>query len=188
MKIHSIVGVITNSSSVAYIFAQENGIECAKAFFNMIMEDVGAGINVDDVYEFSLVLDKYYAGDALDAYLNELYEGEERYCGDGILSSTLDKEREIIGQFLSDNGIDINDKSQLEEIDGAKLISLTKELHPILEEALTKGEIKLDGWDGMFSDVRLTRIKIKSKVSGKEFILEDEIKKFMNIECGNDNY
>ena len=53
VPIHSMVDVITNSSSVIYTEAKENSVELAKEIFNSILKAGGSEATADDLFDFS---------------------------------------------------------------------------------------------------------------------------------------
>ena len=55
VKIHSLVDVITNSSSVTYVMADEGSIEALKNLINLLLPE---GQKADDLFEFSLKKDE----------------------------------------------------------------------------------------------------------------------------------
>jgi len=57
IKLHSIVDVITNSSSVTYVMANKKSIETVKKLITNLLELTDSSLNVDDLFEFELVND-----------------------------------------------------------------------------------------------------------------------------------
>lgn len=53
IPVHSIVDVITNSSTVIYTEAHSNTVEMAKTLFSEILEAAGSPLTADDVFDFS---------------------------------------------------------------------------------------------------------------------------------------
>ena len=76
--VHSVVDVITNSSTTIYTMADETSIEAIKTLVNLLLEAADSDWKADDLFEFKLEYDQL----AVDAWrYTKLYE-------EGILSET----------------------------------------------------------------------------------------------------
>jgi len=74
IPIHSIVDVITNSSTVIYIQTHDKTIEYAKALVNDILKASGSDKSADDVFTFKLVPNECYEEMFVDNRISELKE------------------------------------------------------------------------------------------------------------------
>lgn len=74
MKIHSAVGLITNSSTSTYTTADVDAPEAYKQFINKILQMAGSNYTADDLVNITREqeFDEEYAVDALPEYLEEL--------------------------------------------------------------------------------------------------------------------
>jgi hypothetical protein len=98
MKLHSIVGLITNSSTEIYTYPVDNAVEKAKELLAQCLEPE---ISVDDSFRITLDVDESYFNDALDwlpetAYNEGLITEEEMNAFYDSLHKTktlLSKER-----------------------------------------------------------------------------------------------
>lgn len=178
---HSMVDVITNSSSVSYVYPSINWKSGLVDFLNNILKDSGVeDVNAEDVFEFSYEFDdQYYVENALEMYA----DGNDSYRGYGQAPSTAAKEQELVAEFVKANNIDV-EQSLYEQKDKYDINDLVAKFN----EALNNGELVVDGYDEMFYDARYTTVKVKSKITGREFDLTKEIESFMDHEGGNDNY
>ena len=79
LNLHSIVDVITNSSTMVYIMATTKSIDLAKKFINKILTFSGSDKTADDLFDFSIEIndEKYLYTDYLaDCKSDELDEKE----------------------------------------------------------------------------------------------------------------
>lgn len=76
MNLHSVVDVITNSSSVTFVFSDNDSVVKTKEFISEIFKAVGINADVDDYFDISLDYsdsDYYDADDEGDIGRNALY-------------------------------------------------------------------------------------------------------------------
>lgn len=66
MKLHSVVDVITNSSSSVYVWPVKDAIQKTKDFLANILLAVGSDVNVDDYFEVTYKLSGDYFDDIDD--------------------------------------------------------------------------------------------------------------------------
>ena len=69
MKLHSMVDIITNSSSTTYVFSDGDSIVKMKEFINEVIKITGAEGNVEDYFDIGLVS----FSEAEDQVMNPLY-------------------------------------------------------------------------------------------------------------------
>ena len=55
IPIHSVVDLITNSSTVIYTQASNNAIKTAKEIINLVLKEAGTGQDADDLFDFRVV-------------------------------------------------------------------------------------------------------------------------------------
>lgn len=179
MKSHSQVDCITNSSSVSYSFPRDDWEKNIKEFYQGILNTAGVSESVDDFYEFKIHLNEDY----LDYIIEDLIEERTSFFEDD--NSTVGKEIEIFNEFLGREDIDIED---LKNLNYQEQTDFSKKLLPLFNDALQNGIIKLDGWDGSFSNGRFSYIEVTNKKTGETYIFDDKIRSVLITESGNDNY
>lgn len=94
MRIHSVVDVITNSSSEIYTWPHGNAIQGAKDLIAAIMAATNTPGTPDDYFDFSLEIDEIWADDVRERcrcwsdLTEEDKERIERYISEGGIGET----------------------------------------------------------------------------------------------------
>ena len=71
---HSIVDIITNSSTVIYTGVTDNAVEAVKGIINDVLQSVGSDKTADDLYDIDVV-----SLDELEKLDEGAYESKEEY-------------------------------------------------------------------------------------------------------------
>jgi hypothetical protein len=128
-SMHSFVDVITNSSSVTYVYAADQAIETAREICESLLKALGLQGTVDDYFEVKLVLNQYGVDridtnvfddteefpeaqglneEQLDELLDKLIRGEDQRltkhvgeeCIDIVVRSKADPDLDLASQFM----------------------------------------------------------------------------------------
>jgi len=91
ITIHSIVDIITNSSSEIFITTQYTAIEEAKKLIDMLLAEAGAAVKADDLFEFSIV-NRGYDPECSD---EDNADDADYYPNDLIIKSKKHKKIEV---------------------------------------------------------------------------------------------
>ena len=178
MKIHSMVDVITNSSSVVYAWPAKGWEKNAQAFLAQILKGAGCDVNVKDVFDIEVRLSEDYWEYKSYWILDDFEDGEETDDSVelNIAIKSLAEQNMTVAQYT---GLEYGEKRKLD----------TKmDINGKMSKAFQAGKIDLSGDDGMFSDQRYSYVVIKSKITGEEINLYDAMVTILEIEGGNDNY
>jgi len=79
IPVHSVVDVITNSSTVIYVQATDSTIKLAKELIDSILKVANSDKTADDLFEFSIEPGEGWLDDRIDEYMEEHeieFEGE----------------------------------------------------------------------------------------------------------------
>lgn len=151
IPVHSIVDIITNSSTVVYVNSTSNTIDYTKKFLNQIIKSVGVDGDVDDYFDVTLELTESIALEWFEnmdsGEIQELLEGYKKYKG--VIYDDLKWEEQktvlkdvsnriMIGEIKKPDrwGLDREDRDQRELFIKPKKgvpINLTKQVHEIFE-------------------------------------------------------
>jgi hypothetical protein len=71
--IHSVIDIITNSSTEIFVGTHKNTIPLFKEFINQLLKDAGSDQTCEDIYDVELKYNKYEYNDLIE----ELIEDEE---------------------------------------------------------------------------------------------------------------
>lgn len=59
MRIHSVVDLITNSSTELFTYVTDYSVSCVRGIIQTVLDEANSGLNVDDLFEISLVWDNF---------------------------------------------------------------------------------------------------------------------------------
>jgi len=111
LKIHSVVDVITNSSTVIYTEASESAIETAKSIIDDILKVAGSGKTADDLFTFEVKVLPTDSEEMLFYNEGELEDLGIKLPQDLVeLLEKVDKEedykkgRQMVRDWLAENG------------------------------------------------------------------------------------
>lgn len=94
-KVHSVVDVITNSSTTIYTQATEATVKSFRNLINAILDIAGSTVRADDLFIFRLVPDMYRLIDAMEE--SGEYDDADWYKE---LPKDYSKRRELIGKKI----------------------------------------------------------------------------------------
>jgi len=84
IPMHSVVDVITNSSTVIYVSAHGSSVKLMKEFINTLLKATGSDKTSDDLFEFSTAVNFDKWSDRMEYHFEEeLPEGFEKLDYDG---------------------------------------------------------------------------------------------------------
>jgi hypothetical protein len=110
IPIHSMVDVITNSSTVTYIYAHSKSIQYAKNVLEKIMEILNVDGEVDDYFDIKLILN--------DRGLDYIWDNmDEENLTEDELQSMIDNNDPALLEYVSEQeyfDISINPKSDVD--------------------------------------------------------------------------
>lgn len=113
LRIHSVVDVITNSSTVIYTNCDDNCLQNARDLVNTILKEAGSDKTADDLYTFKIALTE-------DA-IHQLYYNEDFIEKSGYKKQPSDLGwRENVyhlSKFLDDNNITYEDVKEFLDSD-----------------------------------------------------------------------
>ena len=80
MKIHSSMGMVTNSSSTIYTYTTQSSVDMFKVFVDNLFDAVGVEIKCDDVFNVEVVMSDCDLERYAEEYMDYLaYEDEDTY-------------------------------------------------------------------------------------------------------------
>jgi hypothetical protein len=115
LSIHSIIDVITNSSTEIYCSYDKQSVESAKSIINTILKIAGAEKTADDYFDIYLWIDKWALIDIKSQMLKEDYTEEE-------IDKLIAEKNKIILKYASDSSMRLIIATK----DGAESNMLTK--------------------------------------------------------------
>jgi len=121
IKLHSMVDIITNSSTVIYCQCHDNTIETMKGIINTFLKQAGSNKTAEDLYTFKIVADSEYEierlGDRIDEGEEEIIEFMEQNSIDFTYENwkkmNWDDRDKILRSFLDEIG-----NGNIKEYDG----------------------------------------------------------------------
>lgn len=122
LRIHSVVDVITNSSTVIYTNCDDSHIGFAKQMVDMILKEAGSDKTADDLFTFKLAL----TSDAIERLIENDDFIEKYGYEDGDDDLTWEENAARIDKFFADNDIDY--EAAKEFLDGGDRYSSNTEI------------------------------------------------------------
>jgi len=154
VKIHSLVDVITNSSTVIYVQSHNNTIKYAKDLINNLLKISGSDKTADDLFIFKLEVNREQELD------KDLYD----YLED-----------EYLDKFQK--GLTVDNLRKMSDKEGAKILNQ-------LLDSISEGKIEpYSGYGKNYNDYDTRELVIKAKNDDTLTInLTDKIKRIFDID------